>query len=313
MKYLKLIRYKNLLLIALMQLIFRYGFLKYQDLPLTLADWQYALLILSTLLIAAAGYIINDIMDQETDNSNKPEKVIVGKSVSEATAYNIYFGFNIAGMLIGYYLADYVNKTSFFGIFIICSALLYLYATSLKQIAVVGNVIVAFILALSVIIIGMFDIIPLFSYVNFDQAAKMRVILSILLDYAIFAFVINLMREIVKDSEDIEGDNNEGMRTLPIILGIQKTNRIVFGIGVLATVALFWYINYNLMNSKLYIGVIYSLIFVVGPMIFFLAKIWNAKEKKEFRLLSTVLKWIIFFGVLSIMVITINMGYDAKG
>ena len=65
MKYLKLIRYQNLLLLAFMQLIFRYGFLKMQNISLALTDFQYALLVLSTVLIAAAGYIINDISDQQ--------------------------------------------------------------------------------------------------------------------------------------------------------------------------------------------------------------------------------------------------------
>ena len=161
MKFLKLIRYQNLLLIALMQLVLRYGFLKQQNVPSTLTDWQYGLLVLATLLIAAAGYVINDIMDQETDQTSKPNKVIVGKTISEDLAYNLYFGLNIAGMLIGYYLADFVNKTSFFGVFIISSALLYLYATSLKQMAVIGNVIVALILGLSVIVVGMFDVLPM--------------------------------------------------------------------------------------------------------------------------------------------------------
>ncbi|MGC4039484.1 MAG: geranylgeranylglycerol-phosphate geranylgeranyltransferase [Flavobacterium sp.] len=313
MKYLKLIRYQNLLLIALMQFILRYGFLKYQNMPLVLNEWQYALLVLSTVLIAGGGYIINDIMDQDTDTSNKPEKMVIGKSISEATAFNIYFGFNIVGMLIGFYLANFVDKTSFFGIFIISSSLLYLYSTNLKQIAVVGNAVVALVLALSVIVVGMFDIIPWLTYSSPEEAAKLKVLLMILLDYAVFAFVINLIREIVKDAEDIEGDNNEGMRTLPIVLGIPKTTKILFGIGLLAVGTLLWYINKNLMENRLYLAVIYAYVFVVAPLGFFLIKIWNAKEKKDFSLLSTVLKWIIFFGILSILVITLNIQQHVKG
>lgn len=310
MKFLKLIRYQNLLLIALMQLVLRYGFLKQQNVPLTLSDWQYGLLVLATLLIAAAGYVINDIMDQETDQTNKPNKVIVGKTISEDLAYNLYFGLNIAGMLIGYYLADFVNKTSFFGVFIISSALLYLYATSLKQIAVIGNVIVALILGLSVIVVGMFDVLPMMTYVDVELWAKMKVILSILLDYAIFAFIINLIREIVKDAQDYEGDNLEGMRTLPIVIGMAKTSKVIFVIGLVATLLLFWYINDNLMENKLYVAVVYSLVAVVGPMVFFLIKTWSAKTKQDFALLSNILKFVIFFGILSILVITFNIKFN---
>ena len=160
MNYLKLIRYQNLLLLAFMQLIFRYGFLKLQNIYLSLNDWQYGLLVLSTVLIAAAGYVINDIMDQETDYDNKPDNVIVGQYISEKAAYNLYFILNITGVGIGYYLANVIQKPSFAGAFIIISATLYMYASSLKQILLVGNIIVALLLSFSVLIIGLFDLLP---------------------------------------------------------------------------------------------------------------------------------------------------------
>ena len=310
MKYLKLIRYQNLLLLALMQLIFRYGFLKFQNIFLSLADWQYGLLVLSTVLIAAAGYIINDILDQETDSDNRPESTIVGKLISEKAAYNLYFILNITGVGIGYYLANVIHKPSFAGVFIIVSATLYMYATNLKQMLLIGNIIVALLLSFSVIIIGLFDLLPATYEGN---QTEMRVMFSILIDYAIFAFIINLIREIVKDMEDYTGDYNHGMSTLPIVIGIPKTSKIIGVLSIIATLILLWYINSNLMSSKLYYAVIYGLIFVVAPMIFFVVKIWNAKTKEEFRLLSTVLKWIIFFGILSILAINLNIMYNAKG
>ncbi|MCA0350278.1 MAG: geranylgeranylglycerol-phosphate geranylgeranyltransferase [Bacteroidetes bacterium] len=313
MKFLNLIRYKNLLLIALMQLLFRYGFLAQQDVPLVLKDWQYALLVLATVLIAAAGYVINDIMDQETDLTNKPNDVIVGKSISEDTAYYIYFALTISGVLIGYYLSNYVNKTSFFGIFIIISVLLYLYATSFKQIAVVGNLIVAFVLGLSVVIIGMFDIIPLLSFVSVDQSINLQTLLGIILDYAIFAFFINFIREIVKDLEDIDGDYNQGMNTLPIAIGKERTAKIVSVFAAIATLVLLWYVNKNLMDSKLFWASAYCLLLVISPMLFITVKSWTAKSKKEFRLLSSVLKMIIFFGILSVLIISLNIKYNVKG
>ena len=310
MKYLKLIRYQNLLLLAFMQLIFRFGFLKFQDIFLSLADWQYGLLVLSTLLIAAAGYVINDILDQETDYDNRPESTIVGKDISEKAAYNLYFILNIAGVGIGYYLASVIHKPSFAGAFIIISATLYMYATSLKQMLLIGNIIVALLLSFSVLIIGLFDLLP----ATYDgNQVEMGVMFSILIDYAVFAFILNLIREIVKDMEDVDGDYNQGMSTLPIVLGVSRTAKVVSVLGIIATVILLWYINSNLMLSKLYYAVIYGLLLIVGPMIFFVVKVWNAKSKKDFHLLSTVLKWIIFFGILSILVITLNIKFNAKG
>jgi 4-hydroxybenzoate polyprenyltransferase len=310
MNYLKLIRYQNLLLLAFMQLIFRYGFLKLQNIPLALNDLQFGLLVLSTVLIAAAGYIINDILDQETDYYNRPDNQIIGKSITEKTAYNLYFALNITGVAIGFYLSNLIQKPSFTGAFIIVSASLYMYATSLKQMLLVGNIIVALLLSFSVLIIGLFDLLP----ATYDgNRAEMGIMFSMLIDYAIFAFIINLIREIAKDMEDVEGDYSQGMSTLAIIIGVKKTSRIVFGLALIATLILLWYINTYLMENALYFAVVYGFVFVVAPMIFFLIKILNAKTKEEFHFLSSVLKWIIFFGILSVLVITLNIDYNAKG
>jgi 4-hydroxybenzoate polyprenyltransferase len=304
MKFLKLIRYQNLLLIALMQLIFRYGFLKHQDIYLFLSDGQYLLLILSTMMIAAAGYIINDILDQETDNENKPERVIIGKGISETMGYNLYFALNVIGVGIGFYLSNAIQKPTFAGIFIIIVTILYLYATTLKQMILIGNLAVALLLSISMLIIGVYDLLPL----TFDSNRnEMGIVFSLLMDYAIFAFVLNFIREIVKDMEDINGDYTQGMNTLPIAIGINRTTKIVFGLGVLATCVLLWYINTYLMTNHLYYATIYGLLFVVSPMIFFVVKIWNAKSKQDFHFLSTLLKFVIFFGILSTAVITFNL------
>ena len=310
MKYLKLIRFQNLLLLALMQLIFRYGFLKLQNVPLALNHFLYGLLILSTVLIAAAGYIINDILDQGTDFDNKPDNIIVGKSISEKTAYNLYFILNIMGVGIGYYLSNVINKPSFAGAFIIVSATLYLYATSLKQMVIVGNIVIAMLLSFSVIIIGLFDLLPA---IDVGNKVEMGILFSMLIDYAIFAFILNFIREIVKDMEDVVGDYNQGMSTLPIVFGIKNTVKIIFGCAVIATISLLWYINTYLKENGLYFAVLYGLLLIVMPLIFFVIKNWNAKSKQEFHLLSTVLKGVIFFGILSVLVITLNIHLNAKG
>jgi 4-hydroxybenzoate polyprenyltransferase len=172
----------------------------------------------------------------------------------------------------------------------------------------IGNIIVAFLLAISILIVGVYDLLPL----TFENNKKeMGIYFSLLLDYALFAFLINFIREIVKDMEDVNGDYNQVMNTLPIVLGVSRTAKVVFGMGVVASLILLWYINTYLMSNTLYFAVIYALLFVVSPMIFFVIKIWNAKTKKEFALLSKVLKWVIFFGIVSILVIQLNIKNNA--
>lgn len=293
-----------------MQLIFRFGFLKLQNIYLSLADWQYLLLVLATVLIAAAGFIINDILDQETDQINKPNKVIIGKYISEDFAFNLYIGINITAIIIGYYLSNIINKPTFIAVFIIPVILLYLYATSFKKIAILGNLIVSFVLGLSVMMIGFYDLIP----ATYDGNQKeMMTLLYILFDYAVFAVIINFIREIVKDLEDVDGDYNQGMNTLPILIGKDRTVKIVSVLSLFATAILFWYVNNNLINSKLYFAAIYSFIFVISPLIFITIKIWNASTKKEFSMFSKILKLVIFFGILSIFIISLNIKYNVKG
>lgn len=307
MKYLKLIRYQNLLLLALMQLIFRFGYLELINIPLSLWYWQYALLIAATVLIAAGGYVINDIFDQETDFENHSKKTIIGNSISESKAYIIYASLTITGVLCGFILANSVDRSNFAVIFVLIATLLYFYASTLKQIAIVGNIIVATLLAFSVIIIGIFDIVP--NTFDFNQK-QMMLAFAILFDYAKFAFIINLVREIIKDIEDIKGDTLQEMKTLPILIGVSKTSKIAFVLLLVPVLYLFYYVKSNLFDNNLLYSVFYMIALVIAPMIICLIKIWNAKEKSDYSQISKLLKWIIFFGILSIAVITLNIKYN---
>ena len=284
-----------------MQLVFFYGFLDLQNISLGLKDWQFILLVLSTVLIAAAGYVINNIFDQETDNYNKPKNVVVGKTISETNAYYIYIALNFTGVAIGFYLSNVICKPGFASLFILITATLYFYASSLKQMLLIGNIIVALLLSFSVLIIGVFNLYPI---VNIENQSILANLFSILIDYSVFAFMINFIREIVKDIEDISGDYNQGMNTLPIFIGKQKTTKIVFVLSFIPLFSILYYIKTYLF--PLVYVCLYMLVFVVAPLLFFMVKIWTAESQKQFHNLSTLLKWILFFGILSILIISWN-------
>jgi len=308
MTYLKLIRYQNLLLIAFMQLVFRFGYLEQINIPLSLHYWQYALLILATVLIAAGGNIINDIFDQETDSINKPNRNNIGIKISESKAYTIYISLTIAGVACGFILANSVSHPNFAVIFVLIATLLYFYASTLKQMALVGNIVIASLLAFSVIIIGIFDIFPNTFEANQEQ---MTLAFSILLDYAKFAFIINLVREIVKDIQDIEGDTFQNMKTLPIIIGVQMTKIFAFIVLLFSILYLLYYSHNYLFENNLFYGFSYILGLVIAPMLVCLVQLWNAKNKEDYIKISTFLKWIILFGILSIAIITFNIKNNA--
>lgn len=302
MKYLKLIRYQNLLMLAFMQLVFRYLFLAQSYVDLALTDFNYILLVIATVCIAAGGYVINNIMDQDTDEIAKPQNRMVGVSISETVAYNWYIGLTIVGVGIGFYLSNVIYKPTFASMFILVATLLYMYATSFKQIPVLGNVVVALMLSTSIIIIGLFDILPA---IDVDNRFRMKEAFDILMHYAIFAFIINLIREIVKDMEDMDGDYQSGINSLPIAIGVQKTKIIVGVLTVISIGILAYYVNSNLFELD-YV-VYYAMILIVGPLIYFGVKLLNAATKKEFHHLSLVLKVILFFGILSVAVIVFNL------
>lgn len=302
MKYLKLIRYENLLMLAFMQLVFRYLFLAQSYVDLALTDFNYILLVIATVCIAAGGYVINNIMDQDTDEVAKPQNRVVGVSISETVAYNWYIGLTIVGVGIGFYLSNVIYKPTFASMFILVATLLYMYATSFKQIPVLGNVLVALMLSTSIIIIGLFDILPA---IDADNRFRMKEAFDILMHYAIFAFIINLIREIVKDMEDMDGDYQSGINSLPIAIGVQKTKIIVGVLTVISIGILAYYVNSNLFELD-YV-VYYAMILIVGPLIYFGVKLLNATTKKEFHHLSLVLKIILFFGILSVVVIVYNL------
>jgi 4-hydroxybenzoate polyprenyltransferase len=289
-------------MLAFMQLVFRYLFLEQSYVDLALTDFNYILLVIATVCIAAGGYVINNIMDQDTDEIAKPQNRVVGVSISEAVAYNWYIGLTIVGVGIGFYLSNVIYKPTFASMFILVATLLYMYATSFKQIPVLGNVVVALMLSTSIIIIGLFDILPA---IDVDNRFRMKEAFDILMHYAIFAFIINLIREIVKDMEDMDGDYQSGINTLPIAIGVQKTKIIVGVLTVISIGILAYYVNSNLFELD-YV-VYYAMILIVGPLIYFGVKLLNAATKKEFHHLSLVLKIILFFGILSVAVIVYNL------
>lgn len=296
MNILNLIRWKNLLMIAFVQLLIKYALFKPFNVDITLNWFGFLLLILSTLCIAAAGNIINDIQDVDTDIVNRPEKVIIGKKVTEKTAYNLFIILNVIGVGLGFYLSNLVGRSGFFAIFVIISALLYIYATYLKQTLLVGNIVISVLVAMSILIVGLFELLPVVTAQN--QATQLT-FFKILLDYALFAFIINLVREVAKDIEDIDGDYKAGMNTLPIAIGRERATKVLFALTLLPLFGVVYYMLTYLYKQQIAVG--YFLLFLVAPLLYITIKSFSAKTKKDVRHISTILKIVMFLGMLSLL------------
>ncbi|MCG9971773.1 geranylgeranylglycerol-phosphate geranylgeranyltransferase [Christiangramia crocea] len=295
LSFLKLIRAGNLVFIALTMYLIKYGLFEPFGVAVTLNLLGFSLLVLAVECIAASGYVINDIFDIKADLKNKPERTIINSKISEKTAYRLFFILNIVGVGLGFYLSNMIGRPGFSAFFIFGSAILYLYNSQFQQTILVGNILVSIIVGLIPVGVGLYDLLPAIT----DQNQQTQsVIFSILIDYSVFAFLINLLREIVKDQEDIDGDYNAGYKTLPIVLGKKRTNRVLFAIGLIPLGFLIFYIYKYLFDNIQ--AVIYTLLLLVGPLLFFLINIWTAEKKSEYSRLSLVLKAILFFGLISI-------------
>lgn len=294
--FLNLIRWKNLVMIIIAQVLIKYAFFEAFPVLTTLNTLGFVLLVFITICLAAAGNIINDIYDVETDTINKPNKVIIGKYISENTAYNLFFGLNIVGIILGFYLSHSIGKSSFFSIFVIISLALYVYASYLKGTVLFGNLLISILVALSIIIVGIFDILPAIIPQNRETQITF---FNVVIDYAVFAFLINLVREIVKDIQDVDGDYKAGMNTLPIVLGRERANKIAFAVSMIPIGAVIYFMATYLYRYQIIIG--YFLIFVIAPLIYATIKIFGAKHSKDYQHISNVYKLILFLGMLSLI------------
>ncbi|XCF07548.1 geranylgeranylglycerol-phosphate geranylgeranyltransferase [Tamlana crocina] len=296
MNLLKLIRWKNLLMIATVQLLIKYALLEPFGAQTSLDGFDIFLLIFATICIAAAGNVVNDIYDIETDRINKPHRVIVGKSISKNTAFNLFIALNIIGVGTGFYLSHAVGKPAFFSVFIIISILLYVYATYLKRTLLIGNLVISFLVAMSLIIVGIFELLPV---ITPENRTTQTLFFKMIWDYALFAFSINFLREIAKDIEDIDGDYSQGMNTMPIAIGRARSKNILAVLNFIPLGGIIYHLNTNFYKQPY--AVAYFLIFVVGPLIYITIKTFNAKTKSDFRHLSTMYKWVMCFGMLSLL------------
>lgn len=289
-------------MIAFVQLLIKYAFLEPFGAITSLNTLGIILLIIATVCIAAAGNVINDINDIETDIVNKPKKIIVGKSISEKTAYNHFIIFNVIGVGVGYYLSNSVGRSGFFSLFVIISVLLYVYSTYLKQLLLIGNVVISVLVALSILIVGVFELIPNITEQN--QIIQLSYF-KIILNYAYMAFILNLIREIAKDAEDMEGDIKVGMNTVPIIIGKNNTNYVLLGLSLITLFAIGLYVVDSLYKNE--IAVIYFLMFIMAPLLYLSIKIISARIKTDYTHISNILKLIMLFGMLSLLLYKYNL------
>ena len=313
--FFRLVRYRNLIIVIITQYFIRFALTsQFLKIP-ALSSLQFLLFVFTTVLITAAGYIINDIYDVETDSINKKGKLIIGKIIKAKTAIIWYSVFNLIALALGVYLAIIIREPFYSLIFVYCIFFLWRYSKSMKKAFLIGNIHVAILTALVLINTTLFDIIPVV-YLPGNESGLM--IVKIILVYALFSFLLTLIREFIKDIEDKEGDITINSRTLAIVLGSKKTKIIVFCLSFLVVgIVGFWqYFQLQIisLNSIKWDGEIYESVLIWGTdkyaiiytailqmaLLFFMLKLSSSKTKTDFYYLSQFCKIIMLLGICSI-------------
>lgn len=265
----RLTRLWNLLIIGLAQ----YGTAGFLIPGASLTDPRLFLLSFSTILIAAGGYSINDYYDVKIDLINKPERVVVGKVLSRRTVLFLHTLLTVTGIAIGFLLAWYLGVVHFASAF-----LLWLYSNALKRLPFVGNFTVATLTGLSVGVVNL---------LHFPLLATVTI-------YALFAFFMTLIREIIKDMEDLKGDNTFGCRTLPIVWGIRTTKFFIYLlILVFALTVVVVHVAIKPLPVTFFVG------FLLFPMGLLVAWLIRADTRRDFYRLSQFSKLIMLAGIFS--------------
>lgn len=272
--FIRLTRLGNLLIIALAQYFTVLFLIAEPGKRLAyLTDINLFLLSLSSVLIAAAGYVINDYYDVKIDYINKPERVVVGKVLKRRVVMASHTVINLLGIAIGFIVSPWIALINF-----VSALLLWLYSNQLKRMPFIGNFAVGLLAALSIYVIEIYY-----------QSGNLLV-----MAFSLFALGYTLIREVIKDLEDVKGDETFGCKTIPVVYGVRKTKIALYIFSILF--ALNFFLFTYLINAPLFMWLLIGNAIALAVICYLL---FASDTKKQFHQLSTFTKVIMLIGILS--------------
>jgi 4-hydroxybenzoate polyprenyltransferase len=303
--FLQLIRWPNLLFIIIGQWAFYFFVLQpiynTSGIVLGLDYVLLTLLVFASVCIAAAGYIINDYFDVNIDRLNKPEKLVIEKKIKRRSAIILHFVLSFVGVCISFYVSAKLHQKLWwlgfcnFGVVI----LLVLYSASLKKKLLVGNILIAALTAWVFIVIILTQVGIDIKY-NGLQNAYFGKMFRIGILYASFAFILTLMREIVKDMEDYIGDIKYGCKTMPIVWGF-PVSKVFVAVWTIVLIGMLTVLQFYVLQYEWYIAILYCLILVIVPLVFSLKVLAAAFAQIHYHTLSNIYKFVMLTGILSML------------
>lgn len=314
LSFFRLIRFPNLVIIALTQYAIRFGiiypFLKQAGMDLFLSEMLFGTIVIATVLIAASGYIINDYFDVKLDLVNKPKQLIIGKTISRRQAMFLHVLVNGIGLFLALYVALKIDHPMLILFQFISAGLLWFYSVNFKKQVLIGNFIIAALTALVPFTAGYYELVVMYDTISSEKISSpfeadnltsllfsIQYLLYWIIGYSAFAFLLTLIREIIKDCEDIEGDKTFNCRTLPIVHSIKKAKTVSMVItGVL--LLLLAGVEYIQYISNDWLSFTYFIVFITLPLIWVFFKTRASVIKKHFFIVSQSIKIIMLLGIL---------------
>lgn len=304
----QLFRLPNVLMIILTQVLLRYCIVLpflYADAPDAISPLpDFLILVAVTVFIAMGGYVINDYFDQKTDSINRPERQVVNRTISGQAAIQIHLILNGIAILLGFYLAWRIHTLTIALVFPFISALLWIYSARYKRELFWGNFIVAVLSACVILIVWLFEFFWMrLNAVQFVSViAGIHSVTNVFLAYALFAFLVSMVREIIKDIEDAPGDAVVGCKTLPLVFGVAVSGYVA-GAILVVMIFLLGFVQVILYRFGLFVVLWYFAGTVQSLAMFVVLRLAKASDKRDFHLLSNICKMIMLAGILSMVVV----------
>jgi|KBSMisStaDraftv2_1062788.scaffolds.fasta_scaffold15328_2 4-hydroxybenzoate polyprenyltransferase len=308
--FLRLIRYPNLIFIAVTQILFFYCIIVPgvypEGVPFYNDGALFFLLVLSSVFIAAGGYVINDYFDLNIDLVNKPDRLVIEKLIRRRWAIIWHWFFSTGGVVAGFFIS-FLTRNWVIGFANLgCVILLWFYSTTFKKKLLVGNVIISVLTAWVVMAVFFFMyrrfFIPLPGWaeiVNHDPHTLRRLMRFAFL-YSGFAFIISLVREVVKDIEDMEGDEKYGCRTLPIVWGVPAA-KIFAAVWLVVIIAMLVIVQFYVLQMGWWWSALFCILLIILPLLYVLRKLYTAQVPADYHRLSSLIKWAMLTGILSMI------------
>ena len=310
--FLRLVRWPNLVFIVVTQCLFYYlvvipVFYKNNSTPV-LTPILFCWLVVSSVLIAAAGYIINDYFDLNIDRVNKPDKLVVEKIIKRRWAIMWHLILSLVGFVITLWVCFKVRDIFAVAVAVInfcCIIVLWLYSTIYKRRLLIGNILISVLTAWTILILYLINMQSFYLYTmvtdymrNYETASTKLFKYAIV--YAGFAFIISLIREVIKDMEDMEGDEKYGCKTMPIVWGIPAT-KVFTAVWLIVLIGILIILQFYAMHLGWWWSVVYCTAAIILPLLWILQKLYKAQVVKDYHQLSVSIKLVIFTGILSMI------------